>query len=48
MDRLETVLPLENSLWDILIRTRFKQILLCGGIEKALKQIRFEESERNA
>ena len=32
---LETGPPLQNSLWDILIRSRFRPILLCGDREKA-------------
>ena len=43
---LETGPPLQNSLWDILIRSRFRSILLCGDIEKAFLQIRIQESER--
>ena len=39
--------PLQNSLWDILIRSRFRPILLCGDIEKAFLQIRIRESERD-
>ena len=44
---LETGPPLQNSLWDILIRSRFRPILLCGDIEKAFLQIRIRESERD-
>ena len=39
--------PLENSLWDILIRSRFRPILLRGDIKKAFLQIRIRESERD-
>ena len=31
---LETRPPLQNRLWDILISSRFRPILLCGDIEK--------------
>ena len=46
-DCLETGPSLQNSLWDILVRSRFKPILLCGDIEKAFLQIRIRECERN-
>ena len=38
---------LQNSLRDILIRTRFRPILLDGDMEKAFLQIRIRESERD-
>lgn len=38
---------LQNSLWNILIRSRLRPILLCGDIEKTFLQIRIRESERN-
>ena len=44
---LETAPPWQNSLWDIIIRSRFRPILLCGDIEKAFLQIRIRESERD-
>ena len=44
---LETGPPLQNSLWDILIRSRFRPILLSEDIEKAFLQIRIRESERD-
>ena len=44
---LETGPPLQNSLWDILIRSRFRLILLCGDTEKAFLQIRIRECERD-
>ena len=43
---LETGPPLQNSLWDILIRSCFRPTLLCGDIEKVFLQIRIRESER--
>ena len=46
-DCLEMGPPLRNSMWDILIRSRFKPILLCGDIKKAFLQIRIRECERN-
>ena len=36
---LETGPPLQNSLWDILIRSRFRPILLCRHVEKGFLQI---------
>ena len=44
---LETGPPLQNSLWDILIRSRFRPILLCGHVEKGFLQISIRESERD-
>ena len=34
-------------MWDILVRSRFKPILLCVDIEKVFLQIRIRECERN-
>ena len=45
---LETGPLLQNRLWDILIRSRFRHILLCGDIEKVFPQIRIKESQRDA
>ena len=47
-DCLETGPPLQNSLYEILVRSRMKPILLCGDIQKAFWQIRIREFERNA
>ena len=44
-DCLEKGLPLQNKLWDILIRTRFQPVVMCGDIEKAFLQIRIRENE---
>ena len=44
---LETGPPLQNSLYDILIRPRMRPIILCGDIQKAFWQIRITELERN-
>ena len=46
-DCLEKGPSLQNSLWDILARSRFKPILLCGDIEKTFLQIRIRECEGN-
>ena len=41
-------LPLQNSMWDVLVRSDSNlQILLCGDIKKAFLQIRIGECERN-
>ena len=40
---VETGPPLQNRLWDILIRSRFRPIILCGDIEKTFLQIRISE-----
>ena len=40
--------PLQNQLWNILVRSRFHQILLTGDIEKAFLQVRIKEQERDA
>ena len=46
-DCVETVLSLQNALWDILVRSRFRPTLSCGDIEKTFLQIRIRESEIN-
>ena len=46
-DCLEKGPPLQNKLWDILIRARFRPVVICGDIEKALLQIRIRENERD-
>ena len=46
-DCLETGPLLQNSMWNILVRSRFKPILLCGDIEKTFLQIRIRGCERN-
>ena len=47
-DRLEAGLPLQNSLHDVLVRSRMRPILLCGDIQKAFSQMRFKELDRNS
>ena len=42
---LETGPAFQNSLWDILIRSRFRPILLCRDIEKPFLQIKVRESK---
>ena len=38
----------KNLLWDILVRTRLRPVLLCGDIEKPLLLIRIRENDRDA
>ena len=45
---LETGPPLQNRLWDILICSRFRPILLCGDIKEAFLLIRMRESQKDA
>ena len=45
-DCLEKRLSLQNQLWDILIRTRFRIMILCADIEKAFLQTSIKEKER--
>ena len=40
--------PLQNKLWDVLVRHRSFPVALCGDIEKAFLQIRIKEQERDA
>lgn len=40
--------PLQNRLWDILVRSRFYPVLLTGDLKKAFLQIRIKEEERDA
>ena len=47
-DCLETGPPLQNLMWDILVRSLFKPILLCGDIEKAFLQIRIQKCKKIA
>ena len=44
---LETEPPLQNLIWGILTRSRFRPILLCRDIEKVFLQIYIQESERD-
>ena len=45
---LETGLSLQNLLWDILVRTRLRSVLLSWDIEKAFLQIQIRENDRDA
>ena len=47
-DCLETGPALQNLLWSVLIRTRFKPIALCGDLQKTFLQIRIKPDDRDA
>jgi hypothetical protein len=40
--------PLQNRLWDILVKSRFYPILLTGDLQKDFLQIRISEEERDS
>ena len=44
---LEKGPPLQNMLWDILVRNRMKPVALCADLRKAFLQIRIRECERD-
>ena len=46
-DCLENGSPFQNKLRDILIRARFRPVVICEDIEKAFLQIRIRENERD-
>ena len=46
-DCLEKGPPLQNKLWHILIRTRFRPVVKCGEKEKTFLQIRIRKNERD-
>ena len=45
---LETGPALQNLLWSVLIRTRFKPVALCGGLQKAFLQITIKAADFDA
>ena len=47
-DCLETGSSLQNLLWNILVRTRLRPVLLYGDIEKPFLQVRIRENGRDA
>ena len=47
-DLLETGPPLQNLLWDILVRSRVTPVLLCGDMKQAFLQIRIREDDRDS
>ena len=40
--------PLQNLLWNVLVRARFYPVLLTGDLQKAFLQVRMKEEERDA
>ena len=44
---LEKKPPLQNRLWDVLVRNRMKPVGLCADLRKAFLQIRIRECERD-
>lgn len=40
--------PLQNRLWDILVRSRFYPVLLTGDLKKAFLQVRIKKEERDS
>lgn len=46
-DSLETGPPLQNLLWNIIVRNRFKSVSLCGDIKQAFLQIRIKKEDRD-
>ena len=45
---LETGPPLQNLLWNVLVRNRFHSVAILGDIKQAFLQVRIEESDRDA
>ena len=46
-DRLGTGPPLQNLLWDILVRNRFHPIAVTGDLKEAFLLVRIQENERD-
>ena len=40
--------PLQNPLWDVLVRMRFHPVALTGDLKQAFLQVRIKEAERDA
>ena len=47
-DCLDVGPPLQNKLWDVLVRGRFHPIALAGDLRKAFLQVRIKEEHRDA
>lgn len=45
---LHAGLPLQNKLWSVMIRNRFRAVALTGDLRKAFLQIQIREAERDA
>ena len=46
-DCLETAPPLQNLLWNVLVRMRFKPVALCGDLKQAFLQVRIRKDDRD-
>ena len=40
--------PLQNCLWDVLVRMRFHPVAVTGDLKKAFLQVRIKEADRDA
>lgn len=40
--------PLQNKLWNVLVRMRFHPVVLTGDLKQAFLQVRIKEAERDA
>ena len=47
-DCLETGPPLQNLLWDVLVRNRLKPVALAGDLKQAFLQVRIQSEDRDA
>jgi len=47
-DCLHTGPPLQNKLWNILVRGRFNPVAINGDLQKAFLQVRVRETDRDA
>ena len=47
-DCLETGPPLQNLVWNVLVRNRFHAVAIAGDLKQAFLQVRIREHERNA
>ena len=47
-DCLETGPPLQNLMWSVLVRNRFKPVALTGDLKEAFLQVRIREEDREA
>ena len=47
-DCLETGPPLQNLMWDVLLRSRFHPIIVAGDMKQAFLQISIREADRDA
>ena len=47
-DCLHAGSPLQNQLWQVLVRARFHPVAITGDIKQAFLQVRIQEEERDA